>query len=266
MVLAVLTLGSRDLLFGQLEDRVIEGNSEEDDDIDDVDILRILHESMRDIVDRLFRLSTKLRSPETRLRSLRAQSFQILDNGVDLFQSFEKYDYDFVSSIFQHYRRGPKRITDTALEDPTLDDETVSLNVGDEASGYLIKRIALANVARRRQFAYWRHRPLKLEERTEAAIAARKMLDSIKVVNALSTPPPAPTISTATQLPISTPDFGDFASSHPVSEYTTSPAGQNSDTVVFPSPPKVGANSRFFHCPYCFTTCARKSSRVRAWQ
>lgn len=265
-------LGLQDIPAVQTEDDFAEDDIEGDDDSDDSDILDTLLESIKDIVDRLFRLATKLRSPETRLRSSRAQNFQILDDGVDLFKCFSEFEYDFVSSLFRHYREGPKS-ADVA-EQTASPDGNSKLSVNDEASRYLIERIALANVARRRQFAYWKHHRLKLEKHTEAAIAARKVPEPIKVISILPAPvnlapinpAPAMTISTATQLLNPTRDFDDLASVASVSEYMPSSAGEHSDVVVFPPPPHVAAGSKFFECPYCFTTCAKKTSKVKVWQ
>lgn len=88
-------------------------NSESDDEGDEGDdgnLLDILLGSIKDVIDRLFRLAIQLRSPDTRLRSSRAQNFQILDDGVDLFECFHEFDLDFVSSFFRHFRKGPKSV------------------------------------------------------------------------------------------------------------------------------------------------------------
>ena len=266
-MLIVLTLGLQDTPAVETEDSAAEYDSEGDNDSDDSDILDTLLKSIKDIIDRLFRLATKLRSPETRLRSSRAQNFQILDDGVDLFRCFAEFEYDFVSSLFQHYRKGPKLAN--FAEHTASPDGNSKLHHDDESLRYLIERIALANVARRRQFAYWKNHRLKLEKHTEAAIAARKFPEPTMVTSILPAPvnlAPAMTISTATQLLNPTRHFDDLASTASVSEYMPSSAGEHSDVVIFPPPPHVAAESKFFECPYCFTTCTKKTSKVKAWQ
>jgi hypothetical protein len=266
-ILTVLALGLQDTPAVETEDSAAGCNSEGDNDSDDSDILDTLLESIKDIIDRLFRLATKLRSPETRLRSSRAQNFQILDDGVDLFKCFGEFEYDFVSSLFQHYRKGPKLAS--FAECTASPDRSSNLHHDDESLRYLIERIALANVARRRQFAYWKHHRLKLEKHTEAAIVARKVPEPTKVTSILPAPvnlAPAMTISTATQLLNPTRHFDDLASMASVSEYIPSSAGEHGDVVIFPPPPHVAAESKFFECPYCFTTCAKQTSKVKAWQ
>lgn len=256
----------------QIEHADANDNGEGDDEGDDGDFLEVLLGSIKDVIDRLFRLAIQLRSPDTRLRSSRAQKFQILDDGVDLFECFHEFEFDFVSSLFRHFRRGPKSVH--AAEYMAPPDKNSKTFVDDEESRYLIERIALANVARRRQFAYWRQHHLKLEEHTKAAIAARKASEPTKFASGLPTPPdlapmnaaPAMTISTATQLLTPAQEFNDIASMVSVSEYMASSAGEYADIVIFPPPPYVPANSKFFECPYCFTTCAKKTSKLKAWQ
>lgn len=262
-ILTVLALGLQDTLAVETEDSAAECDSEGDNDSDDSDILDTLLESIKDVIDRLFRLAIKLRSPETRLRSSRAQNFQILDDGVDLFKCFGEFEYDFVSSLFQHYRKGPKLAN--LAEHTASPDGNSKLHHDDGSFRYLIERIALANVARRRQFAYWKHHRLKLEKHTEVAIAARKV-PKVSILPAPVNLAPAMTISTATQLLNPTRHFDDLVSMASVSEYMPSSTGEHGDVVIFPPPPHVAAESKFFECPYCFTTCAKKTSKVKAWQ
>lgn len=255
-----------------------DGIDVDDHNNDDDDVLNVLLESIKDINDRLFRLATKLRSPETRLRSSRAHKFQSLDNAVDLFECYMEFEHDFVSSVFQSLRKGPKSLTDP-MQGPTRPDESSKFHVDDETSRYLIERIAHANVTRRRQFAYWKHHRLKLDKHTEAAITVRKSMEQAQVSNtprttidsAIMSPGPAMTISTATQLLNPIQKFDEFASMASVSEYSPPTAGMHADVVTFPPPPsppppRRAADSKFFECPYCFTICAQKTANLRAWQ
>lgn len=272
-ILVVLTLHSSNGLALHPEDGFVEDDGEDNLDSDNDDnITDVLLESIKDIIDRLFRLATKLRSPETRLRSSRAQKFQKLDDGVDLFNSFHNYDLDFISSLFRYYRSGPTLADDN--QNTSASDVHSKLHVADDACSYLIQRLALANVARRRQFAYWEHHRLKLDRHTEAAIAARKALGPTEPTSVLPTPfaldtmkaGDAMTISTATQLLRPTQNTDDLASIASVSEYMPTSAAEGGDMVTFPSPPRVALDSKFFECPYCFTTCARKILNVKAWR
>lgn len=261
-----MTLGLQETPVVRTEVGAAEDDSEDDDDGDNSDILGTLLESIKDIIDRLFRLATKLRSPDTGLRSSRAQNFQLLDDGVDLLKCFSEFDHDFVSSLFRYYRKGPKLAN--GAECTASPSGNSKVYIDDGASRYWIERIALANVARRRQFAYWKHHYLKLEKHTEAASAARKVPELTKVTAKLA--PVNPTIAmttlTAIRLPNPTQGFGDLASNVSVSEYMPLSAGEHNDVVTFPPPPHVAADSKFFECPYCFTTCAKKTSEVEAWQ
>jgi len=153
-------------------------------------------------------------------------------------------------------------------------DRNSKLHIDNDTSTYLIERVALANVARRRQFAYWKNHRLKLEKHTETAVAARRVPEPTQITGILPAhanlvsinPEPTMTISTATELLSPTRDFDDLASMASVSEYMPSSAGKHGDIVTFPPPPQVAADTKFFECPYCFTTCDKRTSKVKAWQ
>lgn len=236
----------------------------EEDGDDDSSILTVLLESIRDVVYRLMRLSTKLRNPSTRLRSSKAQQFQLLDDGVDLFDQYRRFDLDHVRSVFQQLREGPS----------LLDDDSDSMiNSSSLVEHYLVKRITQANVMRRRQFAYWRHHRLKLEQHTDLAVRALPqkqeprpfLAPSLRADIPMPAIAPPMSISTATQLHPKLVDFEDIVSTISVSEYRPSPT-LGADEVVFPPPPDLKASEKFFECPFCLTTCDRRTSSINAWR
>lgn len=77
----------------------------DDDDMDSQAYIDILVVSITDVLDRLFKLSTKIRNPSTRLAASKAQSYRNIDHetDVDLINAFEHYDYDYVASMFHNY-------------------------------------------------------------------------------------------------------------------------------------------------------------------
>lgn len=67
----------------------------------------VLLGSIRDPIDRLFKVSIRIRNPSTRLRSSKAIRYQQVDEeaGVDFLQAVQRFDYDYVSSLFLQYRK-----------------------------------------------------------------------------------------------------------------------------------------------------------------
>lgn len=79
---------------------------EEDDELEPQSYIDILLEVIVGLVNRLFKLSTKIRNTSTRLGFSRARYFQSIDEdtGVDLIKAFAHYDDDYVRSVFLQYR------------------------------------------------------------------------------------------------------------------------------------------------------------------
>ena len=103
-----------------------------------------LLDSIQDPINRLYKISTWVRNPSSRFYSTKAQCRKKMDpeTGIDLFQTFELLDLDYVASIFVQYKN------------PGQDD--------------LERRIALSISRRRRQFAYWKSHREKLNMHTLA--------------------------------------------------------------------------------------------------
>ncbi|KAL9615830.1 MAG: hypothetical protein Q9160_009228 [Pyrenula sp. 1 TL-2023] len=99
---------------GSPQDHLRDDNSDESDSVmDPAAYIAILMESISDVIDRLFKLSAKIRDPSTRLASSKAQSYQSVDQdtNVDLMYTFEHYDYDYVASMFHdYYKKSPPAI------------------------------------------------------------------------------------------------------------------------------------------------------------
>lgn len=198
--------------FGGLQDHGVYQDGESDmgdaggSDAGSESDIELLLDSVKDVIDRLYKLSTKIRNPSTRLASSKAQRFRQIDDetGIDLLQTFEHYDYDFVRSIF--FRSDSKIPKDAHVEQPSAEQsansqdelwhqkmacvlcksraeaakaaegvdmedsmERPSYDVGENGT-FLIHRIARANVRRRQQFAYWKKHRDKLKKYTQIAV------------------------------------------------------------------------------------------------
>ncbi|KAK1237014.1 hypothetical protein MKX07_000436 [Trichoderma sp. CBMAI-0711] len=280
----------------------LNGDREQDDD--DVDAgsdtksamesdMDLLLDSVKDPIDRLYKMAVWIRNPAARLPSSKARRFQQIDDEtkVDLFKSFETFDYDYISSLFLQYEK------DRALQEkPTIryqgefDDtdgqdqvwepiRTVSefnkLRIANGTESYLIHRIVQANGRRRQQFAYWRSHKDKLRKHAAVAVEApRHKLPNTghQMGGGKETTAKAPlTVTTATQLrPLSGEEEKLFekanALNHVASEYAPSAWEPSKDIVSFPLPPRVPATEQFFECPYCYTICPASLLSEKAWR
>ncbi|KAF7555326.1 hypothetical protein G7046_g6577 [Stylonectria norvegica] len=215
----------------------------------------LLLDSVRDPIDRLYKLSMWIRNPSFRSRSSKAQRHREIDpdTNIDLLEAFEAYDLDYVRSIFKQYRR-PKK---PELKKPVPTS---------------------SNVSRRRQFAYWSKHREKLREHAKSVLESmeqpKKSIDNhhqcIPETTDIKLPPVSPgcvqSITTATLLSPSRQMPQDGMSVVFISEY--SPSAWQSDAAIFefPPPPKTAIDAKFFECPYCFTMCRRATLADKAWK
>lgn len=118
----------------------------DDDDEEEADgsrkELTMRYEEIVDIIDNLYKLSVRIRTPTIRSRSLKAASYQPKDRdtGVDILSSYAQYDRQHVHELLRSLR-------DPYIGDSRLDDD------------YMEYRLAQGITLRRRHFKYWkRHR------------------------------------------------------------------------------------------------------------
>ncbi|KAL7801993.1 hypothetical protein V8C43DRAFT_272440 [Trichoderma afarasin] len=271
------------------EDSDTDSSSEMESDMD------LLLDSIKDPIDRLYKMAVWIRNPATRITSTKARNLQQVDEetNVDLFKSFEKFDYEHISSLFLEYEKNKAiqenpiaKPHDTASDDKALVEDqvwepirkTLELNrmkISNGNESYLVQRIALANGLRRQQFAYWRKHKNKLRE--HAAVVVEVPTHNLPTTSHIiqledkNEKVKAPlTVTTATQLRPSH-EVGkelekENAMTLAVSEYAPSAWNPSKDIVSFPSPPKASTAGEFFECPYCYTICPAAILSEKAWR
>ena len=262
--------------------------------------LDLLIDGVRDPIDRLYKVSTKIRNPSSRLGSSRAANYQQIDEetGVDFLRAIEQADHDHIRSLFLQYQKA-RALQECDTVEPTKnlvrgeedddDDEdgvwepirTVLAQHG-AADSFLIRRIARANVRRRQHFAYRKMHREKLARHARASISTQSGLASgteipshpsfdRHVSNDSFIPqaelaPPAASVTTATNLNLARLELVENQSKFTASEYAPSTWQPARDAVAFPPPPTVQSGEKFFECPYCFTLCPRGALASKAWK
>lgn len=253
----------------------------------------LLLEGVKDPIDRLFKFAVWIRNPSSRAASKKVLYYRLIDqeSGVDLFDAFKKLDYDYVSSLFLEFRKSRARADNAETEPLPLDKgmdvdlvwepiQTVlsqhkqACSKGTES--FLVHRMAMANVRRRQQFAYWKNHRSKLVRHSTAAI------DQLKTRSSQDVHAPIAIAATGMQLPLNAvaqsvttasrldtlrvAKWNDQATVTSVSEYAASAWQPGREELGFPAPPTHLSNGEFFECPYCFTLCSSRLLSDRTWR
>ena len=274
-----------------------ESGSEPSGDDDTVESdLDLLLDSVRDPIDRLYKVSTKIRNPSSRLGSSRAANYQQIDEetGVDFLRAVEQADYDHIRSLFLQYQKA-RALQEFDTVEPTQDpvgggdDEDnvwepirTVLSQHRAADSFLIRRIARANVRRRQHFAYRRMHREKLARHMRASVSTQcaltpgteipsqpsfdRHISNDSFIPQTELTPPAASVTTATNLNLARLELVENQSMFTVSEYAPSTWQPARDAVAFPPPPTTRSGEKFFECPYCFTLCPRGALAAKAWK
>ena len=266
-----------------------------DDDAEESE-LDLLLDSIRDPIDRLYKVSTKIRNPSSRLGSSKAANHQQIDEetGIDFLRAIEQADYEHIRSLFLQYQKA-RALQELDTEEPIknvtegeIDDDGVwepirtVLSQHRAVDSFLIRRIARANVRRRQQFAYQKMHREKLARHARASISTQSAItpgtefpsqpsfdrhvSNDSFIPQAELAPPAPSVTTATNLNLARLELVENLSMVTMSEYAPSTWQPARDAVAFPPPPTTQSGEKFFECPYCFTICPRGALFAKAWK
>lgn len=214
---------------------------------------------------------------------------------MDLFEAYENYDYDYVSSLFLEYEKHKavqeNRAVESKNKNPVSNDgeagdsdqvwepirgllELNKEKISKGTESFLVRRIARANGRRRQQFAYWKRHKDKLREHASIFVEtpARQVPNAEDIISGLiGETKTVLSVTTATQLQIAQMAGQEILEKEgvlklDVSEYAPSAWNPSKDTVSFPPPPKISTSDNFFECPYCYTICPKSLLLEKAWR
>ncbi|KAH8429084.1 Serine/threonine protein kinase [Aspergillus melleus] len=227
-------------------------DSEEDDfeSSDDESVTDLLLTGVTATIDKLYRLSFKVRNPTVRLGLSKALKYHEFDpeTGVDIIDQFKEYDQRHLEQLFASYR-------------------SISPEVFEQ--DFLARRLAKANTRRRQQFRYWKDRRARFE-----AVSRPELIENIAsdpMLQRAGYSPMAPSRpSTATYLDTSKVKLDDdssiISSSTTVNIQDDMQNEEAKDFFFIPPPPKHLWDGDEVECPYCFTLCPRKILRQGSWE
>lgn len=205
------------------------------------------------VIDRLYRLSFKIRNPAVRHGFTKAQKYQEVDDdtGVDLMESFKAFDSHHLEELFARYHHAPYQ---------------------EVQEHYLVKRLAKANTRRRQQFGQWRRHRIKLDVKPTQQLKTLKQLEhqrsqEAQLIEGTHGPylrePSRP--STATWLNQDKLDLYDNTSVISTSTYAIL-SEESGHALAIPQLPQKIREKKEFECPYCHVLCSRRTSNTRAWR
>lgn len=238
------------------ETQASDESSEDEEDLmsyQEGSISGIVLENAKLMIDRLYKLSFKIRNPATRLGSSKARSYRALDEetGVDLMEQYACFDLRHLAEIVAPYW---------------------GMSPGECESHNLVQRLAKANTSRRQQFGQWRRHKLKLEnvgkeflqmiDKNPNLVAAPSLLPfpRISQKGALSSP------STATGLDEINVNLDDNASAVSSLTYAIKLTEDDENHVNVPPLPEKLCTDKEFECPYCHILCSSRLSNKMAWE
>ncbi|KAJ4989340.1 hypothetical protein SVAN01_05065 [Stagonosporopsis vannaccii] len=233
--------------------------------------LTMRYEEIVDIIDNLYKLSVRIRTPTIRSRSLKAASYQPKDRdtGVDILSSYAQYDLQHVHELLR------------TLREPHIGDSQLK----DEE--YMGPRLARGITLRRRHFKYWkRHRdklsaPTILEHENEdrqdhiketVAVPLRNEESEIEAPKPMLMFPEPPsqktgrTMLSGTEATHHHQSLDDVVDTKSVTSYAVTVTDIHGKGVNLPPPPKNADGERDFECPYCYIICPARYGRGRPWR
>ncbi|KAF2866630.1 hypothetical protein BDV95DRAFT_584351 [Massariosphaeria phaeospora] len=223
-----------------------------------------------DIIDNLYKLSVRIRTPTIRSRSLRAASYQPKDpdTGVDLLDQYATLDFQHTKELVHHLR--------SPHVAQVIDEDDV-----------LISRLGRAITLRRRQFKYWKRHRDKLglstvpddfaleahpatprpelpyrHDNLELPIANPNLLE-IKDAASERT---GKTLLSGTEVTQHHQSLDDIVDSKSVTSYATTVRDLTGRGIDLPNPPKGASGDKDFECPYCFIICPGRYGQGRSWR
>lgn len=230
-------------------DNVLEGEQFIDDEAPqelDEPLATLASDNVRDTIDRLYRLSFRIRNPATRLGFSKAKHYRLMaEDGTDLMESFIAIDLKHVDDLTAKRLKMPPE---------------------ESRNHFLVQGLARANTNRRQQFGLWRRHRMKVEQSVEQTGGSKK-IDSHNDPGTISqqNPDTISQPSTATKIDASKIRLDDSQSISSCWICTSLFSEHQEQEIIIPRlPDKV--RGKDFECPYCYILCPGRISNGSAWR
>ena len=229
-------------------DNILGGERLIDDEVPqelDEPLAKLALDNIRDTIDRLYRLSFKIRNPATRLGFSKAKRYRLLaEDGNDLRESLIAADLKHIDDLMTRHRKMPPE---------------------ESRNHFLVQRLAKANTTRRQQFGLWNRHKSKVEQQIERAGGSKNITlhydsgtTSQPIPESISQP------STATKINASI-CLDETQSAYTSSTITALSREDQGCKIVIPRLPEK-VRGKDFECPYCYILCPGRISDGSAWR
>ncbi|KAF2630251.1 hypothetical protein BU25DRAFT_254947 [Macroventuria anomochaeta] len=231
--------------------------------------LTMRYEEVVDVIDNLYKLSVRIRTPTIRSRSAKAASYQPKDpeTGIDILSTYAQYDKQHTNELLRNLRQ------------PHVE----SAQIGDD---YLVSRLAHGITLRRRQFKYWKRHRDKLSVSAipeENSIQPKRTVEQVNALLRNDTaevrlPQPAivfkeppsqktgKTMLSGTEATHHHQSLDDIVDTKSVTSYAVTVTDVHGKGVNLPPPPRSADGGKDFECPYCYIICPARYGRGRPWR
>ncbi|KAF1933465.1 uncharacterized protein M421DRAFT_88673 [Didymella exigua CBS 183.55] len=246
-----------------------EDDEDEDEDGGSKKELTMRYDEVVDIIDNLYKLSVRIRTPTIRSRSLKAASYQPKDpeTGVDILSTYAHYDQQHTRELLHDLRKA----------------HSSELQGSDD---YLVARLARGITLRRRHFKYWRRHRDKLSmsnDIEEGAVYPRHPPDQFNALqynDAVDAPliqpiimlkqalsqKTAKTMLSGTEATHHHQSLDEIVDTKSVTSYAVTVTDIHGKGVILHPPPTQADGERDFECPYCYIICPARYGRGRPWR
>ena len=217
---------------------------------EDESLTEMILDRLESIIDRLYRLSFRIRNPATRLDISKASRYRQVDEStnIDLMDMFAEADRRHICEL---------------LKGSPIDQSK---------DNYLVSRLSQANNLRRKQFRHWgRHRRMLKGSSQSKHIDKPERLP--KLVDGSITPRSSLSLSnkepsrpaTATRIADKHIGLDDGKSAVSASTYVQL-YDADATAVSMPPPPNIPSHRKEFECPYCYILCSRRTLEKKIWE
>ena len=208
-------------------------------------LAEIALDNIRDTIDRLYRLSFRIRNPPTRLGFLKAKRERLIaEDGTDLTELVQAIDLKHVGDLMaKHLKMPPEEIR----------------------NHFLVQRLAKANTTRRQQFGLWRRHRLKVEQQIEGTGGSKNIAlhdGSGETSQQTSVTISQPTTATKIDPSIYSDETQSVFTSSTFTPLSKEDQGRE---IVIPRLPRK-VRGKDFECPYCYILCPGRISNSSAWK
>ena len=239
-------------------DDISEDDSEDFASFETSSISQIALENARGTIDRLYRLSFRIRNPSTRTGFTKAKYYRQIDQDtkIDLMEQYKSQDLRHVEEVLSQMQK---------------------CKLQDCSNKYLIERLAVANTQRRQQFGHWKSHKQKLEHAQDSVIRSKdganatRLLRNIGTANGIDNTQRLEPAVRSTSSPSTATQLQDFLASDEkmsvgsTASYAILIEGPNAEKPAIPGLPPTVRNHPF-ECPYCWILCSEKTGVKQAWE